>query len=156
MTGLRKLSSKCGSLIVTFFNARRGIITVHVDDAIDKKERVAMWQQLEDVSGFHPCEPTPNARSSPEASRTRESHPCTTPQGRPWVLVTRQCFKPCPNGPGGLCGHRPSSWPTPIHRLNALLKLPWRGHPRVIKLLNAVLEVRSKRAMARVCVDSLE
>jgi hypothetical protein len=31
-----------------------GAVAIHVDDPVDKKERIAMRQQLEDVGGFRP------------------------------------------------------------------------------------------------------
>jgi hypothetical protein len=35
-------------------DAGGGAVPVHVDDAVDKEERIAMWQQLEDVGGLRP------------------------------------------------------------------------------------------------------
>jgi hypothetical protein len=57
----------------------------------------------------------------------------------------------------GRVPHGRSSQPAPIHCLNALLKLACKLElARVIQLLNAILELRSQRATARICKGCVE
>src|SRR5262245_15828188 len=64
-----KTSLEIGLVHRDVLNTRRGAIAVHVDYAVDEKERITVRQDLEDVGGFHP----PKRRSCAVSVRHRTS-----------------------------------------------------------------------------------